>query len=190
MKLITAEGIQYRYFAAGEQIPSASELGIENQFLNLDSKLKKAKRILPANTSDLRLVIVQRPPRDFREDAFVYYLHWDDGTDLGVLDQKVEIDTYSDADFERALLVEDSYTLCNRGCHYGWETLIIHPEFYVGILPYDVARAKVWRRKSLNCLNCNAPTTHFIAKFTNLEPIATSDEEYGRVIRQLRDGER
>src|SRR5688572_12977817 len=115
MKRIIAEGIEYHYFSAGEDIPSAAELGIHSKHRDLDYQLAKAKRILPANISDLRLVILQGSTRTVNDQSFIYYLHWEDGTDLNMLDHKVESGSFTDDDFHRSLLVEDSYTGCNRG---------------------------------------------------------------------------
>ena len=71
--------------------------------------------------TDFRLALQRGLPSDDR--ALVYYLHWDNGQDLTLLDQKVQENGYEDSDFMRSIRTVYQLTICDR-CGKAWPTLV------------------------------------------------------------------
>jgi hypothetical protein len=125
MREIRPEGTPYFYFTATDQLPGTSYRDM--QLSNFDPFMRTA---LPA-AKDCRLVLVKSQFLAGR--ALVYFLHWDDGTDLLAVDRRVERNAFTDDDFRRSVKTEYQVTRCDS-CKRRWHTLVIPPGD-----PYDDA---------------------------------------------------
>lgn len=168
MKEIRAEHANYIYFTEADGLPQMRVMGLQVKgFIPLPQKYG-------TSGADTRFVLVKSPFRsEVGEVAYFYYLHWNDGTDLTVLDQKVEERTFTDADFEDAVLTTYQRTRCMY-CHHEWHTLHMHIDHYLVLgsprLPEQgnirLFEVKYARRASTfkRCPNCGASLRQMVVK--------------------------
>lgn len=164
MKEIEAEHTKYTYFGRTDKVPNVLANGLRVR--NHDSWMLD---ILPLS-QDTRLVVI----KNFFETniADVYYLYWDDGSDLDALDAKVENNRYTDQDFVGSVKTVFQWTEC-LNCRQKWLTLVIPPGD-----PYQGApgllEKKIKKAKFKQCPNCNAPLRQMVVKLWLKEETITS----------------
>jgi hypothetical protein len=118
MREIEPEGTSYIYFSKTDDLPAERVMGM---MVSPIGPFMRRQLQLRAST-DFRLVLVRSPFR--ADDAWVYYLHWDDGTDLDAIDIAVKEGRYTDNDFRHAAKTEYQKTRCD-GCHRAWDSLVM-----------------------------------------------------------------
>lgn len=99
---IRVGGRHVTYFATGEQL-----LPCESEAIGFDFAEDAALRAHPRLRRVLTTLI--RP-----EPKIYGVFHWSDGSDLAVLDQKVQDGTVEDSDFAAALFAEPITIICQR----------------------------------------------------------------------------
>jgi len=158
MKEAEAESAGYIYFAKADGVPGTIEMGLHVQ--GLDPFMREQ---LP-DSSDIRLVLIRS---FFRPDsADIYYLYWNDGSDLDILDRKVEQGTYTDDDFKNSVKTLYQQTVC-ANCHSKWDTLIIPPgDPYLGApgLLESKIKAKADSGAFKICPHCGARLRQMVVK--------------------------
>lgn len=149
MKAIVAEAAHFVYFARTDPplLETALGLNVELAPPFMESWLRGA--------TDFRLMLQRGVPGDNR--ALVYYLHWDNGQDLSLLDQRIQSDTYAESDFAHSIKTVYQHTVCD-GCHRSWPTLVAPTGD-----PYDGAPDLAHRklREHVFIKHCPECGTHF-----------------------------
>lgn len=102
-RLIRIGGRYVNYFASGEQLLPGESEAIGFDFAE-DADLRAHPRLRRVLTTLIR-----------PEPKIYGVLHWSDGSDLAVLDQKVQDGTAEDDDFAGALFAEPRTIIC-RAC--------------------------------------------------------------------------
>ena len=172
MNKVQAEGTAYIYFDRADEVPRATAMGLRVE--GLDPFMVEQ---LP-NSTDVRLALVRSFFRP--EAADVYYLYWDDGSDLDALDAKVERGAYTDDDFRNSVKTLYQRTVC-ANCQSQWDTLIIPPgDPYPGAprLLQEKIRVRAARGSFKACPRCGARLRQMVVK------IFRTDRAAGDVVRQ------
>ena len=170
MREIEPEHTPYIYFTESDGVPGTGVISYQSggrlQHLQMGGYVESLS-VMEAylrNCSDVRLVLIPSFVRPGTAD--VHYLFWDDGTDLKALDDKVELNTYTDADFENSIKTRYQRTWCGS-CGSEWDTLVVDPaDPYLGapgLLQEKVGRQYAAGRP-LNCPNCRASLRQFVVK--------------------------
>jgi hypothetical protein len=153
MKEIQAEGIKFIYLRKGDTLPDKAVVS-EAPFVyaNWDE-------LLSNNFHDMRLILFTYPFRPHVQ--YVRFLHWNDGSDLDELDEKVEQRMYSDADFENSVITGFGRTFCLK-CDWIKYTLVMWTaEYYFGEMERRKIREHLWKT---HCPNCGAVLSQLVAK--------------------------
>lgn len=168
LKEITAERATYIYFTEVDSLSQITTVGFQVKGFEPFMQEHATKK------EDFRLVLVKSPfEGEVGQVAYIYYLQWDDGTDLTLLDRKVEEGTFTDADFADGVLTRYQRTRCFF-CHKEWDTLHMHLDHYIVLgspkLPelgnirlFDLKyarRASKFRR----CPNCGGSLRQMVVK--------------------------
>lgn len=160
MKEIQAEGTTYFYLTKKEGLPSSGTLdvapmSIPNQMI-WDAVLK-------TSMDDMRVILssVLHPI-----PLYLYFLHWDDKSNLDVLDEKVLNGTFSDTDFVNSVKTQLTTTKCFK-CGWQGHTLVMPPaEPYIGAPGLESKKVALrYERKGFKtCPNCGASLTQDVVK--------------------------
>jgi len=114
MKEIEVEHTHYIYLSGVDNI-------LETRKLELDIvgfEPSMSKQIM--DNSDIRMVII----KGFETKVgYVYYLHWDDESDLRSLDDKVEKGVFTNIDFKYA--IKTLYDIVKCINNHTWEVLVV-----------------------------------------------------------------
>ncbi len=139
MKQIQAEGTSYIYYARQDDLPEAPVFGLET-IRKIPERTLWNELLLPA-MDDFRLALISFHQPD--TEAWVYYLHWNDGSQLDLLDKKVEDDSYTDEDFKHAVKTELQTTMC-FACGWSGRTLVMPTgDPYLGAPGLDDVKLKL-----------------------------------------------
>jgi hypothetical protein len=155
MKLIDGEGSKLYYFTKDEILDETKLQGID-----LGDNYGIDYSLFPIGL-DYRLILT----KIMRESPFFfYYLYWCDGTDLEVLDEKVKADTYTDQDFEYAIMVRQGKKWCVNG--HIWECLETDgPMAWFGKSEVMKKKNEIWLSlKMYNCPACGGSFRQSIIK--------------------------
>ncbi len=146
------EKTKYIYLSKDEIVPERFEIFIVKNKSNFTDEILKHKQ-------DIRPVLI----KSILSDSFsVYYLFWNDGTNLDELDVAVENDTFEDYQFENAVKTNHQKTTCFE-CFSIWNTLVIPPgDPYLGNPGLD--RKKYLLSTILPCPNCRASLRQSVVK--------------------------
>jgi hypothetical protein len=113
--------------------------------------------------SDIRVVLSKLLQSDV---LYLYFLHWDDESDLGKLDEKVVSGTFTDKDFENAVKTQLTETRCFN-CNWEGYTLVMPPaEPYIGApgLEQKKLALRTARQGFKTCPNCGASLRQDVVK--------------------------
>src|SRR5262249_6448827 len=105
---------------------------------------------------DIRLILVPRWLHPTAGD--VYYLYWDDDSDLEQLDDKIRQDIFTDENFQNSVKTLYQQTICFN-CHNIWKTLVIptgDPNHGGAKLEQAKISNKSTRNAFKRCPNCGA----------------------------------
>jgi len=117
MKEIIAERTSYIYLYQDDKIPeSINKYKVRGKSDFMTDRFK--------DDQDIRVVLIQSFLKPDIID--VYYLFWNDGTDLKKLDEIVRNGTFTDAQFKNAVKTTYQRTTCFE-CSTVWHTLVIPP---------------------------------------------------------------
>jgi len=160
MKQIEAEGTTYIYFGKEEALQDARILasdvmGIPDQTI--------WNSILKTDMSDMRIILSRLLQAD---RLYFYFLHWDDGSDLEILDTKVATNTFTDEDFIFSVKTQFKRTKCFN-CNWEGYTLVMPPaEPYIGAPGLEPKKLSLrYERKGFKtCPNCGANLTQDVVK--------------------------
>jgi hypothetical protein len=144
------------YFPAGEEF-DAGKPDVKGFYPLVDAQLRSHPR--------LRRVLMTVT----RSGASLYYvLHWSDGSDLDLLDEKVRDGRVSDADFAGALIAEPRVVTC-LACHARSGVLVVDSalSLFFGDHPGDVARLRAHDFKE-SCPACGEPWGLLVVEFLTL----------------------
>lgn len=164
MKEIEAEHTEYTYFGRTDEIPNVLANGLKVR--NIDSFMLDVLR----SSQDTRLVVI----KNFFEPKIgdIYYLYWDDRSNLDELDSKVENNRYADQDFTNSVKTVFQWTEC-LDCRQRWPTLVIPPGDPYRGAP-GLLEQKIKRAKFKQCPNCNAALRQMVVKLWLKEETITS----------------
>lgn len=162
MNHITAEGVDYFYFAPRDDISKLYTLSEEEPFWPA-AFMKKYWNAFPY----LRLVAEVHPRL---KSVAVSWLYWGDDADLRTLDERVQHGTYTDADFAGSIRTQYSRHIC-FGCRREWHALIITPDQPHPALDIGRKKLETWWPRLKKCPACGSPQRQMVAKIFG---------EYGR----------
>lgn len=164
MKEVETEHTEYIYFGRTDEVPKVLANGLKVR--GIDAFMLN---ILPSS-QDTRLVVI----KNFFEPQIgnVYYLYWDDHSNLDALDLKVENNRCTDQDFTNSVKTVFQWTECSN-CHQRWPTLVIPPGDPYRGAP-GLLEQKIKRAKFKQCPNCNASLRQMVVKLWTKEESDTS----------------
>jgi hypothetical protein len=159
---IQAEGLTYLYCTKDDDLTTIdySKLAVVQYPMIIDNwEIIKAQGF-----EDIRLVLFQYL---FRLGVnHLRFLHWDDGTNLDVLDNKVRVNNFSDDDFRSSLITQFGKTKCFK-CNWERYTLSFPTaDAYIGIANLEARKFQErYKRNSFkHCPNCGAGFTQLVVK--------------------------
>jgi hypothetical protein len=157
MKRILPQNVEYLYFNPEDDIAQASSLDDCEPMWSSPFMRERWNRF-----PDVRLVGAVLP---WSKIMPMYWLYWDDGSDLCALDARVESGTYTDADFESSVKTQYSKTICDS-CKREWDTLIMPPgDPYLGAEGLLEQKLQMWGPKFKKCPACGASLRQMVVKF-------------------------
>ncbi|MDQ2831048.1 MAG: hypothetical protein M3Y74_18625 [Chloroflexota bacterium] len=155
MKEITPEGTRYVYVSRREGIPGSQVVGSHM------GEIDPVMTVYLSTSTDIRLVLLKFPWLP-EQPLVPYYLYWDDGRDLDLLDTSVENGTYTDADFARAFKTEFVRTLC-LACRQRWPSMVMPGgDSYLGAP--GLIDEKFKKARFLRCPHCATPLRLAVVK--------------------------
>jgi hypothetical protein len=162
VKKIIAENLECIYFTKADGLPS--EQSFDRPVWGLpDPQLWE--NVLSKSMHDMRWVLINLLPHSPDTPLGLYLMHWDVPVDLENLDLKVENNTYSDEDFDKAILTQWTTVFCDKR---DWSGLSLHAP---SDAPYksDVYARKVKERYARDgfikyCPSCGTKFRISIAK--------------------------
>jgi hypothetical protein len=155
---IVAEGMPLLYFTKSDELPASVVNG--KVVRGLRDELRTFIHDAIQANSDFRLVLIAG---DLKPDNLdVYYLHWDDNSDLDSLDDRVIKGLHTDEDFANSITTIYQRTLCTN-CDWIGDTLVVPPVGSTTIMSrlHDV---KAPKRKNMRCPTCNTYLRQFVVK--------------------------
>ena len=119
MKEIYPEGTKFIYLTKTDELPAK---GTEMLGLKIEGvpPYEHWERVKSNGLTDIRLAVMAFPIAPHQ--GYVYCLHWDDNTDLDLLDHRVTLNQYNDEDFMNSVKSQIQITKCFE-C--GWEGLTL-----------------------------------------------------------------
>lgn len=171
MKEIQAEGTRYMYFTENEEFPTEVALG-----LKIDNSLAHLfwENVIHKNMEDIRLVLIRGFNKP-EEEARVCFLHWNDKSDLALLDEKVRENVYTDADFRSSIKTELRKTICFV-CNWSGDTLVVPTgDPYIGAPGLEESKLKlrVATGGFKKCPSCGSDLRQGVVKIFSTNNILT-----------------
>jgi len=142
------DGRQVEYLPAGQ--PAPTDEGVKNLDSLEDRRLLRHER--------MRRILVRLLPS---WPPLYYQLHWSDGSDLAVLDERVRAGAAADADFAGALVTELRDISCGN-CGAGLRVAMVDTGHV--IFAADRAQRLVAHRFREHCPVCAAPLPPYVTE--------------------------
>lgn len=163
MKAIEAEGMKYVYFTKAEGLPPNAILAQSN--VKADVLRAEWDNLLVNHLDSIRLVLISSSITPSIKS--LYFLQWNDSSDLEALDRKVENDTCSDADFENAVVTNLIHLICVKKRDWEGEGLVLHTaDAYLNAPGLEEKKLKLRRAQGepLVCPICGSNVHQFVVK--------------------------
>ena len=162
MKAIEIENIKLIYFPKTVDLPDETVMGL--QVTGLSFLRSIWDEISLNDFTDMRLILMKY---SFQPDVWkIHFLHWDDGSNLEILDEKVAQGTFTDEDFKNAVITTLGRTKCFKCNWEGYTLVFFTSEAYVGVPELEQRKMKV--RQSRNgfkmCPNCGSKLRQLVVK--------------------------
>jgi hypothetical protein len=160
MKEIHVEGMKYFYCFKSDGLPSKN---IEEMLIRDNPLLHDAwDSVLQADFDDMRLILLASlfQPKILHP----YFLHWDDDTNLDILDSKVASDTHTDADFHNAVISRFGKTFCTNCDWQGYTPVLFTAESYINQPELERTKIDLRQGSFKHCPNCNVRLRQMVTK--------------------------
>ena len=162
MKEIQAEGITFFYLTKNDVLPHNELMGMTIRETPLLGSVWHT--VIQENLDDMRAILISYGYRP--KLLHVSFLHWNDGTDLDLLDRKVIDGKYNDNDFQNAVIAKFGRTICTK-CNWEGYTLVFYTsEAYIdnAELEQEKMRSRQEAEGFMKCPNCQTRLRQMVVK--------------------------